>query len=217
MAAEPDVVEGEFAGGKLGDQNRACIGQARDDRCIHINDAIFERRGAPSGRIALRGVEIFYAPGNSVQRAAIVACGDFLIGLPGLAHGQVFGDGHGAEQLRIQALQAREIHFRQLDGSRLLRANQFRELRHWPVSRVFEILRAIDRFRRARAHGALGPIDFDARKNRIEIERGGDAIIELHFSQIVVNGKEFVHALEHATELLIGEAESGDGCRIAEH
>ena len=55
-----------------------------DDRGILLGDAVAERLGAVSGGNA-RGVEeIFCAPGNAVQRAAILAGGDFRVGAAGL-------------------------------------------------------------------------------------------------------------------------------------
>ena len=84
LTAKPDVVERERAHAELGDQHRAGLVETLDHRGILLGDAVAERLSAVS-RGNARGVEeIFCAPGNAVQRAAIVAGGDFRVGAAGL-------------------------------------------------------------------------------------------------------------------------------------
>ena len=72
-------------------------------------DAIAERLGAVGGRDAGGIEQIFAAPGDAVQRAAIFAGGDFDVGLFGLRERQVARQRDDAAQLGIEALEALEI------------------------------------------------------------------------------------------------------------
>jgi hypothetical protein len=52
LAGEPDVVEGEFAGGQFGYEHCACGGEVGDYCGVGVDYAVFEGGGTPGGGIA---------------------------------------------------------------------------------------------------------------------------------------------------------------------
>ena len=78
--AEPLVAHGQRAERELGDEHGAGRIEPLDHGCVFIEGLMLESARAPRGRIAFDGEQIFRAPGNAVQRAAIFARGDFFVG-----------------------------------------------------------------------------------------------------------------------------------------
>src|SRR5205823_5883672 len=108
-AAEPLIAQSEAAGGELGDEDGAGVSQAADDFGVVIDDAVFEFFCAPSSGRAADGEEVFNTPRDAVERAAIFSGLDFVLGLLGGAHGLVFHDGDGEQELGIELFEAVEI------------------------------------------------------------------------------------------------------------
>ena len=80
LSREPNVIERQFSGGKFANQHRAGRAQPGNHRRININDAVFERRRSPGGGISFHREQVFDSIGNAVERPAILAGGNFLIG-----------------------------------------------------------------------------------------------------------------------------------------
>ena len=94
---------------KLGDQHRARIVKTLDDDRVRGGDAIPKGLGAIRGGNA-RGVQkVLRAPWNAMQRSAILAGRDFLIGTLGLGERQFAGKRDDATQLGIELLQTRQV------------------------------------------------------------------------------------------------------------
>ena len=91
-------------------------------------DAVAEGLGAVGGGDAGGVEQIFAAPGDAVQRAAIFSGGDFAVGLFGLREGEVARQGDDAAQLGIEAVDALEINVGEALGSELSRFDPAREL-----------------------------------------------------------------------------------------
>ena len=89
----PFVAHGEGAEGELGDEDGAGCVEALDDGGVFVDGLVLESACTPGGGIALDGEEIFRAPGQAVERAAIVAVGDVGVGFAGLGEGALFGEG----------------------------------------------------------------------------------------------------------------------------
>ncbi len=109
LAAEPDVVEGERAEAEFGDEDCAGGVEAGGDGGVGGGDAVLEGLGAVGGGDVGGVEEVFCAPGNAVERAAIVAGGDFGVGGFGLREGVVAGEGDDAVDFWIEALDAVEV------------------------------------------------------------------------------------------------------------
>ena len=109
LAAEPDVVERQRAQAQLGDQHRAGLVEALHHRGVLRGHAIAERLGAVGGGDAGGVEQVLRAPGNAVQRAAILAGGDLLVGLPRLRQRQIARERDDAAQFGIEARDAVEI------------------------------------------------------------------------------------------------------------
>ena len=130
LAAKPDIVERQRAQAELGDQHGAGFVQTLYDRGIFAGHAIAERLRAVGGWNS-RGVQqILAAPRDAVQRSAIFARGDFLVGLLGLLQREVARQRDDAAQLGIELLQAFQINFGQPLGREFSRLDPARELRH---------------------------------------------------------------------------------------
>ena len=118
--------------------------------------AITKRLCSVGRRNARRVEQILATPRNAVQRSAIIAGGDFLIGLPGLLDRQFARQCDHAMQLRIKLLEPLEINVGQPLRSKLARLNPARELGHWSKRNIF-----ISRGQRARiALAADEPVVF---------------------------------------------------------
>ena len=97
-AAMPDIAAGQRAQCQLGDQHRACLLKPLHDGRVIVKHLVFEWHRAPAGGIAARCQQVFRAPWDAMQRTAIQAAGDFVIGAFGLRYGEVFGVGGDALQ-----------------------------------------------------------------------------------------------------------------------
>ena len=109
LAAEPDIVERQRAQAQLRHQHRARIVQPLHHRGVLRGNAVAERLGAIGCRNAGGIHQVLRAPRNPVERAAILAGGDLLVGLPGLRQRQVAGQRDDAAQLGVEALQSFEV------------------------------------------------------------------------------------------------------------
>ena len=90
--------------------------QALDDGGVGCRNAIAEWFGTV-GRANAGGIEqVFAAPGNAVERAAIFSGGDFGVGLFGLREGEVSCERDDAAELGIEAFDAFQINLRQAFG-----------------------------------------------------------------------------------------------------
>ena len=78
--------------------------------------------------IAFDGEEVFGSPGDAVERAAVVAGGEFAVGGGGLREGALFGEGDDEVQRGVVALEAREVELGELDGGELAVAKKLAEL-----------------------------------------------------------------------------------------
>ena len=119
LAAEPDVVERERAEAELGDEDRTGSVKALDDGGVVFGNAIAERFGAISGGNAGGVEKIFSAPGDSVERTAVLPCRDFGVGLLGLLQGEIFRERDDAEKFGIKFFEASEINLREALGGDL--------------------------------------------------------------------------------------------------
>src|SRR5262249_40905384 len=91
LAAEPYVVEGKGAQAQFGHQHGAGLVQAAHDGRIGGRNAAAEGLGAVGGGNALSVEQVFAAPGDSVQRAAILAGGDLAVGPLRLLQSEIAG------------------------------------------------------------------------------------------------------------------------------
>src|SRR5205085_10275847 len=98
---------------QLGDQDGACVAQPLYDRRVLRRHAVSVRLGAVCGRDTGGVDEVFSAPRDAVQRSAVLARGDLLVGLPGLSERQLACQRDDTPQLRIEAFQAVQIESRQ--------------------------------------------------------------------------------------------------------
>ena len=92
--------------------------------------AVAIRLGAVGGGDAGRVEKVLGAPGNAVQRPAILACRDLLVGLPRLRQRQLARERDDAVQLRVEALQSVQIDVREPLRGDLALLDPARELRH---------------------------------------------------------------------------------------
>ena len=106
LAAEPNIVERQRAEAELGDEHGARVVQALHHGGVLIRDAVAEWLGAPGGRNAGGVEQVFAAPRDAVQRAAIFAGGDFGVGLLGLLQGEVARERDDAAQRGIKFFEA---------------------------------------------------------------------------------------------------------------
>ena len=119
----------EAAQTELGDEHGSGVVQTLYDDGVLLGLAILEGFGAV-GRRDSRGVqEILRAPRNAMQRPAILAGGDFFVGLLGLLHGKVASQRDHTVQLGIELLQSLQIDVREALGGEFTRFDPARELR----------------------------------------------------------------------------------------
>src|SRR6185312_10654890 len=109
LAAEPYIVLGEGAEAELGDQHRPGGVEAFDHGGVVIEALVLIGLRAPGGGISLGGEQVLGAPGDAVQRAAVAAAGNVLVGLARLRQGALLGVGDDEMELRIVAPQAGQI------------------------------------------------------------------------------------------------------------
>ena len=79
---------------------------------------------APGGGVAFDGEQIFSAPGDAVERAAVMAGGELAVGSGGLCEGAVFGEGDDEVQRGVVAFEAREVELGEVDGGQLAAAKK---------------------------------------------------------------------------------------------
>src|SRR5215472_11687209 len=94
-----------------------------DDRGVVIEDLIGVRFGAPSGRHALGGKQIFCSVWNAVQWAAVVAASDFLLRGFGLLEGEFRREASISVEARPKFFGAVEKVFGEVDRRKLLGLN----------------------------------------------------------------------------------------------
>jgi len=71
---------------------------------------VLEAARAPGGGVALDGEEVFRAPGDAVEGAAVVAGGDLFVGFAGLGEGAFLSEGDDEVELESRRLRrARNI------------------------------------------------------------------------------------------------------------
>jgi hypothetical protein len=118
-SAEPLVAHGECAEREFGDEDCAGCVEALDYGCVFVEGLMLEAARAPGGGIAFDGEQVFCAPGDAVQRAAVFAGGDFFVGFFGLGEGAVLGEGDDEVEFGVVALEAGEVHLGEGDGASL--------------------------------------------------------------------------------------------------
>ena len=97
--AKPLVAHGQRAERELGHQHGSGGIEPLDDGGVFVEGLMLEAARAPGGGIAFHGEQIFCAPGNAVERAAIVAGGDLVVGGLGLGERALFGERDDEMQL----------------------------------------------------------------------------------------------------------------------
>ena len=80
----------------------ACV-EAVDDGGVSVGDAVAEGLGAVGGGDAGGVEQVLCAPGNAVERAAIMAGGNFSVGAAGLLESVIGQEGDDAAELWIEA------------------------------------------------------------------------------------------------------------------
>ena len=171
LSAEPVIAARELAGGDLRDQHRAGVAQLLHHRGVVIKDLILERIRSPRGLVALDRDDVFRAPRNAVQRALVLARGDFGVGALRFGAAVVIEERDHVVQQRVVAMQPREIHVGQLERGDLLGANQLAEVAQRPERDVFEVRRTPHARRRAQADRLPRLVHRHARHERAEVER----------------------------------------------
>src|SRR5579862_6983812 len=121
--------------------------KAFDDGSVPRRYAIAVRFRPIRGRYACRVEKIFSAPGNSMQRSAIFARGNFAIGLFGLSEREITRLRNDATEFRVEAMDALEVNLRQPFGRQLSLAQPARELRHGREGNILIALRKRPRIR----------------------------------------------------------------------
>jgi hypothetical protein len=102
--------------------------KAFDHGGVFRGDTIAKWLGAVGGGDSGGVDEVLRAPGDAVKGSSIMARGDFLIRLPGLGEGEVFGEGDNAAQFGIEALEAVEVDVGEALGGELARFDPAGEL-----------------------------------------------------------------------------------------
>src|SRR5579883_2477184 len=128
LPAEPDVIEREGAEAEFGDEDRAGSVEAFHDGCVLFGDAVAKRFGAVGGGNAGGVEEILAAPGNAVERSAVLAGGDFSVGLLGLLESKVFRQRDNAAEFGIVFLETVKINLREARGGDLLGFDPVRKM-----------------------------------------------------------------------------------------
>ncbi len=109
------------------ENHRACAVQAPDDFRVLIWNTVFEERAGRRG-VNAGGIEDVLEPDwNAMERAAIFAAKNFLLGPPRLVKRRLGQDRNEGVQLRIELLNTIEALVRQFRGRDLPRANSVTE------------------------------------------------------------------------------------------
>ena len=170
------------------------------------------RLRAPLRGIAAGGQQVFGAPGDAVQRAAIQAAGYLSIGALGLGVGQRLGEGDDALQGRVVAFEPGEVHLGQLARGDLACADELGQLGEGEEGGVLQIGRAGNG--RGGADGVaagdgggrgVGGVD-------VELERHRHAVIEIGSADADVLLAAAADDFEHLLALGGGEVEAEQGC-----
>src|SRR5947209_19316707 len=113
--------------------------KARDDGRVFIEGLLLESTGAPGRAVALYAKQVFAAPRNAMQRSAIFAGGDFAVGFARLRLCALVSEGDDAVKLRVESLEAFEIHRGEIAGRDAFCADQLAELADVPETYAFEV------------------------------------------------------------------------------
>src|SRR6185369_15823553 len=123
--------------------------------------------------------------------------------------------------LRVETLETREVHLRELDRRDLARLDEGRERRDVREREVFEVRRPRESRRRGRIgqRDGLGlearRPDLHARQEWREDERRRDRVVERGLPRVLVPVELLADALAHHLELRIREVEPDDAPRRA--
>ena len=115
QGAVADRLAAELAGGRLSDDDAACLPDALHRRRIDRGDVVGREPGAERASDAVHRDEVLDGDRHSVQQAGRVVVEDRLLGLPCRCMRNVFGNGDEGVQLRLDLFQPRETSFEQLD------------------------------------------------------------------------------------------------------
>ena len=224
--AEPEISLGQRAERGLGDQDRASLIESLDDGGVVVEVLRFEAAGAPCGGIALDREQVLASPRNSVQRSPVVAGGDLGVGLSSLFERPLLRERNDEVQSWIEALEAREVHLRELERVDLPCLHQLRQLPHTGKSEGVGAASeasgdlAGERVKvRRGADGERSPdgVKSGAAGHGIENEGGSDAIGKVE----IANGRERFaltgQALKHHPLLVVRDADTGDGRSRIDH
>ncbi len=129
-APEPAVPRRQRAHRQLGDEHRARVRELRVDGGVLVDHLVAVGRSPPGGLRPLDREQVLRAPGDPVERAAVVPGGDLRIGPGGLLAGEVLGQVHHAQQDRIEFLQARQVELGEFRGGDLAGLDEPREVGH---------------------------------------------------------------------------------------
>src|SRR6185312_6010702 len=89
-AAKPFVALRQRAQSEFGDKDRAGSVEPFDHGGVFINLLVFKSSCAPRGAISLNRQQVLCSPRQSMQRAAVLACRNFTVGLFGLRQRALF-------------------------------------------------------------------------------------------------------------------------------
>ena len=137
LPAEPDIVERQRAQAQLGDEHRTRVVETLHYRGVLRGDAGPESFGAVRRGNSSSIEKVFTAPRDAVQRPAVLARGNFLIGFFGLLERQLARQRDHAAQLGIESLQSPEIKLGKALGTDFSLLDPAGKLRHRGECNVF--------------------------------------------------------------------------------
>ena len=139
--AEPQIADRQLAGRQLGDEHCAGVAHARHRCRIVGKHLIGIRLSAPRREHILHREEILDPVRNAVERAAITAGLDLVIGFGGLRDRQILGERHDAVEDRVVSLQPLQIHRRQFRRRHNAGSDEFAQRAHGFKGQVFDAAR----------------------------------------------------------------------------
>ena len=152
-----------------------------------------------------------------MQRSLVFAGGNLRVRALRLGPPVVVEERDHVVQLRVVAMEARQIHLGELDRRDLARAHQLREMTDRPERDVLEIRRTLHRRRGAQAKRQLRPIHLDARHDRAEVKRRRHVVRDVDGSQLLVAREILIGGVDHALQVGLGELEAGQLHRVRHH
>jgi hypothetical protein len=207
----PAIALRQGAEGELGHENGPRFVEALHDGGVVVEHLILIEARAPRGGIALYGEQILCAPGNSVQRTAILAARNLRVHVAGLLARALFREIHHKVQLRVVALETREIHLSQLGRLHFSRTDQLRQLRHGGVRQLVDAAGTGHDRHAAAHHRRLGLVrELLSRRHGIEDDRRQDTLIERFAMQASDVRAHLGEPAEHCLPLLVAERETRD-------